>query len=134
MNEKYILKILPHFYALFIFLYLLTKIKTIDFQIIEFNSREYRSGHFALNSKGDMILEYSFDNYRLFYGLKSNGTPFFENDNFIKEIELDSSGIEVEGYYSKNIFVTPNDNSNKQYLLRIDLEDVAELHDLETGE
>ena len=39
----------------------------------------YRAGHFAINTKGDLIVEYSSNQYRLFYGLKKNGKFFFPN-------------------------------------------------------
>ena len=35
-----------------------------------FNSTKYRAGSFAFNSNGDIIIEYSYNNSRLFYGLK----------------------------------------------------------------
>lgn len=38
-----------------------------------FNIEYYRSGHFAINKNGDMIVEYSFNSSRLFYGLKNDG-------------------------------------------------------------
>ena len=57
-----------------------------DFQcfthIVYFNleNRQYRAGHFAMNSKGDMIIEYSYNQYRLFYGLRGNGTLYFPEE------------------------------------------------------
>ena len=38
--------------------------------IIIFNDKSYRAGNFAKNKNGDMIVEYSSDSSRLFYGLK----------------------------------------------------------------
>ena len=49
-------------------------------------NKYYRAGHFAMNTKGDMIIEYSYLQYRLFYGLKNNGKLFFQE--VTKEIEL----------------------------------------------
>lgn len=56
-------------------------------EIILFNNKNYRSGHFAINNKGDMIVEYSDERSRLFYGLKKNVRYFFDTDNNRKEIE-----------------------------------------------
>ena len=71
-------------------------------QILYFNqsNRSYRSGHFALNKNGDMVVEYSSDQYRLFYGLKKSGEFYFEN--ITKEIE-----IKID-YNFKNNNSTPN--------------------------
>ena len=49
--------------------------------IIVLNSTQYRSGHFAFNSNGDMIIEYSYNKNRLFYGLKKNGKYFFKDNS-----------------------------------------------------
>ena len=48
-------------------------------EVIYFNqkNKDYRAGHFAMNSKGDMIIEYSFNQYRLFYGLKKEWKKLF---------------------------------------------------------
>ena len=45
-------------------------------EIILFNNKNYRAGHFAINSKGDMVVEYSDGHSRLFYGLKKDGRFF----------------------------------------------------------
>ena len=45
--------------------------------IFIFNSTHYRAGSFAFNSNGDMIIEYSYNNSRLFYGLKKKWKRFF---------------------------------------------------------
>ena len=103
--------------------------------IIELKSQNYRSGHFAFNSDGDMIIEYSVDNngkYRLFYGLKKNGKFYFKDDsqNSIpaKEIQLN---IEAHRYEAQNIFVLIN---GKEYLFSIAIQgSVAELYDLNNG-
>ena len=38
--------------------------------ILEFDAYNYRAGHFAVNSRGDMVIEYSRNNHRLFLVLK----------------------------------------------------------------
>ena len=55
-------------------------------EIILFNTKNYRAGHFAINNKGDMIVEYSDDHWRLFYGFKNNGRYFYDTKNNIKAI------------------------------------------------
>ena len=58
----------------------------------ELENRQYRAGHFAMNSKGDIIIEYSYNQYRLFYGLRGNGSLYFEEET--KEIEITSNTID----------------------------------------
>ena len=55
--------------------------------VVLFNKKYYRAGHFAKNNKGDLIVEYSDDSSRLFYGFKKNGRFFFDNEGNIREIE-----------------------------------------------
>ena len=87
-------------------------------EVLTFNQKNYRAGHFAINNKGDMVAEFS-DNYnsRLFYGLKKNGRSFFDTDSNIKEIEI-SENSETTGEYpryeSNNIFVYLEDDINKE--------------------
>lgn len=85
--------------------------------IIVFDSFNYRSGHFAFKSNGDMIIEYSYENNRLFYGLKANGKYFFkdssQNQVPTKEISFENGN---NRYEAKNIFVSIND---KEYLFSI---------------
>ena len=78
-------------------------------EIIYFDieSRNYRAGHFAMNSKGDLIIEYSYNQYRLFFGFKKNGKFYFPE--IVKEIELQSDTIDSEfitRYESINSFVS----------------------------
>ena len=120
-----------------LFLILISFIHSDDVKMIIFNSQHYRAGHFAFNSEGDMIIEYSSGNYRLFYGLKKNWKYFFKdndgNEIPTKEIQLDNNGNDAKRYESKNIFIT-NNNNNKQYLFSIATADsVTELHDFESG-
>ena len=107
-------------------------------EVLTFNQKNYRAGHFAINNKGDMVAEFS-DNYnsRLFYGLKKNGRSFFDTDSNIKEIEI-SENSETTGEYpryeSNNIFVYLEDDINKEkgYLFSTSSwVSVTELHDLE---
>ena len=129
-NQNYI-KLNSFKLIIFIYLLLIEFLFTYcDYNIILFNTHEYRAGHFAFNSNGDMIIEYSIDNYRLFYGLKNNGKYYFEN--VTKEIIIDNNGSDAKRYESKNIFVSIN-NTNIQYLLSIGTHtSVTELHNIES--
>ena len=75
------------------------------------NSKKYRAGPFAFNSNGDMIVEYSVDNSRLFYGLKSNGKYYFKDSsqNGIPSKEITYNYDSANRYESKNIFVSVED-------------------------
>ena len=105
--------------------------------MFQFNSQHYRSGRFAFNSNGDMIIEYSYNNYRLFFGLKKSGKYFFSdeegNEILTKEIEIENNGNEAQRYESQNIFISIN--ADKQYLFSISTNiSITELYDLETGQ
>ena len=45
-------------------------------KIFLFDSNHFRAGHFAFNSNNDLFIQYSYDRYRLFFGLKKNGIFF----------------------------------------------------------
>ena len=49
-----------------------------------------------------MIIEYSKDNYRLFYGLNKNGKYYFENESPKKEITIPYSENAPKRHESKN--------------------------------
>ena len=108
-----------------------------DLKMFELENKYYRAGHFASNTKGDMILEYSFQQYRLFYGLKKDGKLYYPEE--IKEIELINNNITTEQlarYESINLFVSLFNDLNKENEYLMSLSSwitVAELHELETG-
>ena len=83
-----------------------------------------------------MVVEYSKDNYRLFYGLKANGKYYFKDDSqneiSTKEMTFTNDNItEANRYEAKNIFVTFN---SKEYLFSIaTYTSVVELIDLNEG-
>ena len=87
-----------------------------NIKIFEMDGKYYRSGHFAINTKGDLIIEYSYEQFRLFYGLKKNWELFFPNET--KEIEIISDGnIDPEiirRYESINSFVSLKNDTNKE--------------------
>ena len=107
-------------------------------EIILFNTKNYRAGHFAINNKGDMIVEYSDDHWRLFYGFKNNGRYFYDTKNNIKELYIENkeNPSAYPRYESNNIFVyLENDiNREKGYLLSISsFISATELYDLENN-
>ena len=60
-----------YLFLLFIFLVLYEIPFTYsEASILEFEAYHYRAGHFAVSSKGDLVVEYSRDNHRLFLGLR----------------------------------------------------------------
>ena len=61
-------------------------------KIFNISNKYYRVGHFARNSKRDMIIEYSYLQFRLFFGLKQDGKLYYPNET--KEIELASDTIQ----------------------------------------
>ena len=106
-------------------------------EILFFNTKNYRAGHFAINNKGDMVVEYSDEHSRLFYGLKNNGRNFFETENNLKEINDLQNYNQTDAYQryeSNNIFVYLENDINKEkgYLFSTSSYITAtELHDLE---
>jgi len=103
--------------------------------IFLFDSDHFRAGHFAFNSNDDMFIEYSYDKYRLFFGLKNNGKFFFKDNN---NNEIPTKIIELEGddykrYESKNIFISLKNNT-KEYLFSTgEDKTISELYDLDTN-
>ena len=69
--------------------------------ILIFNSKTYRAGQFAKNKYGDIVIEYSSEASRLFYGLKQNGEYFFSGESHTKVIE----DIGTDNSYNLNIKV-----------------------------
>ena len=121
-----------------IFLFRISFVFSDEIKMLKFNSQHYRAGHFAFNSKGDMFIEYSYKNHRLFFGLKKNGKYYFsdEEGNEIptKEMQIGSDEDSGKRYESQNIFVSLKISGDKQYLFSIGTYvSVAELHDLDTG-
>ena len=88
-----------------------------------------------MNSKGDLIIEYSYNQYRLFFGFKNNGKFYFPE--ITKEMELQSNIINqtsIRRYESINSFISLINDPNKQkeYLLSISSYiTVLELYDFE---
>ena len=57
-----------------------------DIKIFGNDNKYYRAGHFASNKNGDMVIEYSYLQYRLFFGLKNDGKYLYPEE--IKKSKL----------------------------------------------
>ena len=106
--------------------------------LIVFNSDHYRAGSISFNSNGDMIIEYSYRNSRLFYGLKKNGKGYFKNNNNETTIKTITIGNDVNSnlrYESRSAFISlNNDNNNGLYFFNIGVSSITELINLDTEE
>jgi len=110
--------------------------------LIIFDDNKYRYCNFAINSKGDMIAEYSTEEangIRLFYGLKKNGNFYFKNSN---NSEISTTNITVKDgntsptrYEATNIFISLNNtDSTDEYLISFSLyHGYTELFDFESN-
>ena len=70
--------IFNNYQLLFLFLFQISFVNSNEIKMFQFNSQHYRAGRFSFNSNGDMIIEYSYNNYRLFLGLKKVENTFFQ--------------------------------------------------------
>ena len=125
MGKKFVIIIL--FYSM-VFQLSIGKVQNGNYLVEIFDSQQYMKGQFAKNLNGDMIIEFSSEGHRLFYGLRENGKGFFDG-NYIKEIYLDNQ----KRYESKNLFITTNSSDdNTQYLFSFGSNiTVVELYDIE---
>ena len=105
-----------------------------------------RYNNFAVNSKGDLVLEIStqesnYKGMRYFYGLKKDGSYLFKDENNesvpTKIIIVKNGNEQILRHESVTIFISlkNDDNDDKQYLLSIgsNKDSVVELYDLENG-
>ena len=106
--------------------------------IIKFNQNNYRAGHAVVTQNGELFIEYSLDadsSERLFYGLKKNGRNYFNDDSFIKILDIGNDNNYKNRYESMNRIVRINgeDYEGKEYILSVSTyRTVMELYDLET--
>ena len=97
--------------------------------VLKFDSKEYRAGHFVTYKNGDMIAEFSDDvendsneeyGYsRIFYGLKENGRYFFPNDSPTWEIENIGKIDSARGRYeslNRIVFLESDTERNNEFL------------------
>ena len=113
------------------------KIQWLNNILVFYDGINYRAGNFAINKGGDLIIEYSKENKRLLYGLKKDGSYYFNNTDYkninSKIINIDNS-ITANRYESKNLFIYTNDeNDSKEYLFSTGTYSVTELIDIENN-
>ena len=90
--------------------------------ILRFNNKKYRAGHFVTYKNKDLIVEFSDDGWdskdgfaRKFYGLKSNGRFYFENEIPTYEIEnIGQIDSDRGRYESFNLLVTTEDDLSRE--------------------
>ncbi len=91
------------------------------FNKLIFNHKSYQAHNFAINKKGDLVIQFTEDNKddfsssRLFYGLTKEGRYFFSNEtSYTYECDIDidqfkfiENGYNYNEYYNtKNLFVS----------------------------
>ena len=109
--------------------------------VLKFDSKKYRAGHFVTYKNGDMIAEFSDDGgdsdgfARIFYGLKKDGRYYFPNNSPTYEItNIGNIGSARGRYESLNqLVVTQNDlNRENEFLFSTSsYESLTELHIME---
>ena len=112
--------------------------------VIKFDTKEYRAGHFVTYKNGDLIAEFSDDGgddkgfSRIFYGLKKNGRYYFPNETATLEIgNIGRIGTARGRYESLNqlVYIENDSEKSKQYLFSTSsYESLTEIHDMETGD
>ena len=111
------------YFLFFLLLFEIAKTaEVVNYNMEIFDENNYMKGQFAVNSKGDVIIEYSDNDLRLFYGIKKNGKGFF-NGEYIKKLQLNNN----VRYESENIFISLKNSNNDdiQYLLNFGANDTA---------
>jgi hypothetical protein len=110
--------------------------------IIYFNDNKFRYCSVAVNSQGDIVVEFSTEEdngIRLFYGLKKDGNFLFkdsdDSETPINIISIKKNNETSIRYESQNIFVSLYDtNDNNEYLMSVSLYfGNVELYDLESN-
>ena len=115
--------------AFLFFICLLQFSESSDYTMIILNQTQVtEKGQFAINKKGDMIIEYSSLNSRLFYGMRKNGEGFF-NGKYIQIL----NNVTGKRYESLNSFISLNNSEDDtQYLISLGAnETIVELYDIE---
>ena len=92
--------------------------------VLKFDSKKYRAGHFVTYKNGDMIAEFSDDGAlgdntvgysRIFYGLKENGRYYFPDESPIWEIQNIGKIDNARGRYeSLNLLVVKEDDLTRE--------------------
>ena len=99
-------------------------LKTCFNDVLLFNNKKYRAGHFVTYKNKDMIAEFSDDGglsgvndgfSRIFYGLKSNGRYYFPNESPTWEISnIGNIGSARGRYESFNMIVYTEDDLKRE--------------------
>ena len=101
--------------------------------IIILDGYNLRYVNFAQNSEGDLIFystAYPNSTLRAFYGLKNNGRPFFKNELYSYSL---NSKILQDKFESKILFIKPNNNCNKEYLISVGkINSYVEIYDFDS--
>ena len=107
--------------------------------IFKFENKRIKPGHFSSTKNNDLIIKFSEKdnpNLRSFFGLKNDGTNYFQNPNGILEFNL--TGVNINGTEdyvgrgeTKNLIFSFENDENNQYLFSVNLyKSIIELHDL----
>ena len=130
---------LPNFFLICIFtlnLYYSNCNFELNNILVFYNGTHYRSGKFATNKFGDLIIEYSNNQKRLFFGFKKDGSYYFNTTDYenipSKIIDIDNSII-AHRYEVNNLFIHINNDKNKEYLLSTGGFSSTEMIDLENN-
>ena len=108
------------------------------FNNILYINENFRAGYLAKNKNGDIIVEYSTLERRLFYGIKNSGKFYYDNIPYTKQFNVTilfhKNENFFERYESRNKFISLKDDSNKtkEYLLSISsYKSLIEIYDIE---
>ena len=91
--------------------------------IIQIGDLNFRYINFASYSNGDMIVEttaFPASPARMFFGLQSNGHPFFEgNNHFSIDVKEMPKNVDKSRFEAENCIVTINEGAHKgkEYLV-----------------
>ena len=103
--------------------------------IIKVGDLQFRLINFAENLNGDIIFlttSYPNSNKRIFYGIKNNGRPLFENGtDYFYSINV-TNDIKDYNYETQSLFVQLSEGDDgKEYLLSYGISKYTELYDFE---
>ena len=100
--------------------------------IIRISDDYFRYINVVSNKKGDIFIETSpsESSKRIFYGLKNNGRPYFENEETPFYI-LNELSCDLKRHYSELFNVVLN--NNKEYLMSISTDGFAEIYDFDNN-
>ena len=98
---------------------------------------DFRYLSFANNSNGDMIFlltAYPHNEKRIFYGIKKNGRPFFQNETSYFYSMNSTKEIGEKKFESDTLVIKLSDKSEKEYLISTGTQySYAEIYDFENN-